>query len=263
MEKPPIFIVGCPRSGTTLVRVILDSHPNICCGPETNLFGNIKEFKEKIFLYWPFLKMYEVEEKALDQKLKEIFLLFPENYMRIKKKSRWAEKTPKNIFFLDFIDKLFPECQFINIIRDGRDVVSSYKQRWGRITIFSAIKEWNRSVDLTFEYRIRFSKERYLEIRYDDLVTEPESETKKMMVFLKEEWTPSLLEHHEMKHDFLHSYNKGKNINHKMEKKPLRHTPSQQIFSSSVGNWKNNLNFIEKLIVNLFLQKNLKRLRYK
>ena len=48
MVKPPIFIIGCPRSGTTLLRVILDSHPNICCGPETHIVKIMKEPREKI-----------------------------------------------------------------------------------------------------------------------------------------------------------------------------------------------------------------------
>jgi len=94
--------------------------------------------------------------------------------MKIKKKQRWTEKTPDNIFHVDFINKLFPNCQFINVIRDVRDIVCSHKDRWGSKTIFSAIKKWNRSIDLTFEYRTKFNKERYLEIRYEELVNNPE-----------------------------------------------------------------------------------------
>ena len=51
MKKPPIFIVGCPRSGTTLIRVILDSHPNICCGPETHIIDKINEAYHDYFLF--------------------------------------------------------------------------------------------------------------------------------------------------------------------------------------------------------------------
>jgi len=263
MKKTPIFVVGCPRSGTTLIRVILDSHPNICCGPETNLVKNMENFREKISERWKMLASYGVEEQAMNQKIKEILLLFMEHYTKSKSKKRWAEKTPDNIFHVDFIDELFPDCQFINIIRDGRDVVCSYKERWGSKTIFLAIKNWNRSIELTHRYRTKFNKDRYMEIRYEELVTRPERETKKMMQFLGEEWIPNLLTHHKIDHDFWFKSSKGQQISSKMEKKPQRHSPSKPIFTSSVGKWKKNLNIVEKALVNIYLGKSLEKLGYK
>lgn len=263
MGKAPIFIVGCPRSGTTLIRVVLDSHPNICCGPETHLIKNLKTFKETISIRWRMLEPYGISEKVLNQKLSEMFRIFPENYMKIKKKQQWAEKTPNNIFHMDFIDELFPNCQFINIIRDGRDVVCSFKERWGRISIFRAIRDWNRSIELTEQYRAKFSKERYMEVKYEELVSNPERETKRIMEFIGEDWTPELLEHHTKKHDFWFNFNKEKNIDIIGEKKPKEHSPDKPIFLSSVGKWKKNLNIVEKALVNLLLNRNLTRLGYK
>ena len=263
MEKPPIFIIGCPRSGTTLMRVILDSHPNICCGPETHLIKNMKNLREKIGERWEMLKPYGIEEQVLDQKIQEIFTLFTNNYVKMKNKKRWAEKTPENIFYVDVIDKFFPNCQFINVIRDGRDVVCSFKERWGSKTVFSGIKNWNRSMELTYIYRTRFKKDRYMETRYEDLVTRPEQETKKIMEFLGEGWTPGLLEHHKSDHDFWFNFNKESKDDQKIEKHPLRHSPSKPVFSSSVGKWKKNLNVVEKALVNIYLRENLKKLGYK
>ena len=263
MEKPPIFIIGCPRSGTTLMRVILDSHPNICCGPETHLIKNMKNFREKIDEKWEMLKPYGIEEQVLDQKIREILTLFTNNYIIVKNKKRWAEKTPDNIFYAVYIDKFFPDCQFINVIRDGRDVISSFKQRWGSKTVLSGIRNWNRSIGLTYEYRTKFKKDRYIETRYEDLVNCPEHETKKIMEFLGEEWTPELLEHHKSNHDFWFNLNKESKDDPKIEKHPLRHSPSKPVFSSSVGKWKKNLNVVEKTLVNVYLGKNLKKLGYK
>jgi len=165
------------------MRVILDSHPNICCGPETNLIKNMKNLRDRIDERWEMLKPYGIEEQALDQKIQEILTLFTNNYLKMKNKRRWAEKTPENIFFVDAIDKFFPNCQFINVIRDGRDVVCSFKQRWGSKTVLSGIKNWNRSIGLTYAYRTRFKKDRYIEIRYENLVTIPEQETKNYFIF--------------------------------------------------------------------------------
>jgi len=263
MKKTPIFVVGCPRSGTTLIRVILDSHPNICCGPETHLVKNMENFREKISERWKMLAPYGVKEQAMNQKIKEILLLFMNQYIKSKGKKRWGEKTPDNIFHVDFIDELFPDCQFINIIRDGRDVVCSYKKRWGSKTIFLAIKNWNKSIELTYRYRTKFNEDRYMEIRYEELVTNPERETKKMMQFLGEEWIPDLLAHHKIDHDFWFKSSKGQQIISKMEKNLQRHSPSKPIFSSSVGKWKKNLNIVEKALVSIYLGKNLKRMGYK
>jgi len=263
MEKSPIFIIGCPRSGTTLVRVILDSHPKISCGPETHLIKNLKSLEGEINGYWKMLKPYEVSKDTLLDKMSELFRIFPEHYMKTKKKQRWAEKTPDNVFFVDFINELFPKCKFIHIIRDGRDVVCSFKERFGSKTIFSAIKSWNRSMELTYTYREKYDKDRYMEVRYEELVSNAERETKRMMVFLDEKWYPYLLEHHKKKHDFWFDPKTGENIDFKGEKKPLRHSPSRPIFESSVGKWKKNLNPIEKALANLLLDKNLKKMGYK
>lgn len=263
MVKPPIFIIGCPRSGTTLLRVILDSHPNICCGPETHIVKIMKESREKILKNWNMLKPYGINKKKIDKKISEILTIFTNNYMKIKKKERWAEKTPDNIFYLNIIDKLFPDCLFINVIRDGRDVVCSYKQRWGRITLLTGIKNWNQSIQLTCEYRKKIANKRYIEIKYENLVIHPERETKKIMNFIDEKWMPSLLEHHKTSHDFWFNYNKESESYQKKEKNPLRHSPSKPIFSSSIGNWKKNLNIIEKLLVNIYLSRNLKKMGYK
>jgi hypothetical protein len=263
MEKTPIFIIGCPRSGTTLLRVILDSHPNICCGPETHLIKNMKLIRDRIIERWDMLKPYGIEEKELNLKIQEILTLFTNNYLKIKNKNRWAEKTPDNIFYVSEINKFFPNCQFINIIRDGRDVVCSYKERWGRTAIFLGMKKWNSSIEATYRYRKMFQNNRYIEIRYEDFVTRPKYETKRIMNFLDEEWSPDLLEHHKSDHDFWFKFNNETKDNNKIEKHPLRHSPSKPIFSSSVGKWKKNLNLFEKILINTYLHKNLKKLGYK
>jgi len=263
MEKPPIFIIGCPRSGTTLMRVILDSHPNICCGPETHLIRHLKPIKDKIYENWKRLEPYGTTKDDLNRGLGTLFGMFHENYLRIKNKQRWAEKTPDNIFFVDIINDLFPDCQFINVIRDGRDVVCSFKDRWGRLAIFSGIKNWNKSAELAYQFRKEFNKDRYLEVRYEELISNPETETKKIMEFLGEKWTPEILEHHKKEHDFWFNTKTGENIDFDKEKNPLRHSPSKPIFNSSVDKWKRNLNFIEKAIANISLKENLVKLGYK
>lgn len=263
MNKKPIFIIGCPRSGTTLVRVILDSHPNICCGPETQIIPPLEEFNKKVDETWKMLAPYGVDKKTQMEKVGEFFSIFPEHYMREKKKIRWAEKTPTNIYHTDFIKKMFPDCQFIHIIRDGRDVIASFKKRWGSKTIFYGMKQWNKSMNLTPTLREKYGKDEYIEVRYEDLVSNPEPVIRKIIEFLNEPWTPSLLEHHKQKHDYWFNIKTGKNVDKKTEKKPNRHSPSKPIFTSSVGSWRKELNIFEKPLVTVKLGKNLKKMSYK
>lgn len=263
MEKPPIFIIGCPRSGTTLARVILDSHPNICCGPETHIIKNLKEFSDKTIRNWKMLKPFQYSKEDFYIKQGELLKVFCENLMKIKNKKRWCEKTPDNIYSVDFIEKIFPKCQYINVIRDGRDVITSFKKRFGRLSMYEGIKKWNRAMNLSQEYRKKINKNRYLEIRYEDLVTGPEKVTKKMMAFLNEEWTPKLLEHHKFKHEYWFNPKTKENIDFEKEKNPMRHSPSKPIFTSSAGRWKKDLNILEKVLVNFSLDKNLKKMDYK
>jgi hypothetical protein len=216
----PIFIIGCPRSGTTLVRVILDSHPHICCGPEMHVISALESCQKQITSKWKQLKPYGVSKDEFNKKISEIYTVFLNRYVEEKKKKRWAEKTPENIFYVSFIDTLFPNCQFINVLRDGRDVVTSFKKRWGKAAIITGIKQWNKSAELTCSYRKQFSSDRYFEVKYENLVQRPEEETKKMMGFLGEEWTDELLNHHHTHHDFWFNYSKKTSKEQKKEKQP-------------------------------------------
>ena len=256
MNKKPIFIIGCPRSGTTLLRVILDSHYNISCGPETHLIENIKKYYENIEKNWQRLKLFGISKEKYLTELGKNLSTLQENYMKKNNKKRWAEKTPTNIFHIDFINELFPDCQLINVIRDGRDVICSYKKRWGSLTIYNAVKTWNKSIDLTFQFRKKFTKEKYYEVRYEEIVSNPEIQTKKLMDFLGEKWTEDLLNHHKKHHDFL------KKPDNQKEKNPQRHSPSKPIFKSSIGRWKKELNIIEKTYIKIFLKDNLEKLGY-
>lgn len=263
METQPIFIIGSPRSGTTLVRVILDSHPNICCGPETHLIKTLQELHADIEQKWHMLQPYTATHETVNNAIGNILETFTNEYKKQKKKPRWAEKTPDNIFRADFINTIFPTCQFINVIRDGRDVVSSYKQRWGRFTLFKAISTWNKAIELTYQYQKQLPKERYLEIYYEELVTNPEKVTKEMMTFLNETWSKDLLSHQKAEHDFWFDKEKTETPSKLREKRPDRHSPSRAIFSSSSGKWKKKLNFFEKAMANLLMNDNLKKLGYK
>jgi hypothetical protein len=123
---------------------------------------------------------------------------------------RWAEKTPRNILFLDHLIQLYPSCRFIHIVRDGRDVVSSMMQRkfWpiapghdspelnsfkGPMTFEGATRFWVAALEIASRLERRTPKENYLKIRLEDLASEPRAILETVMEFLGEDFEEQLL----------------------------------------------------------------------
>ena len=199
--RPPIFIVGCQRSGTTLLRLILDSHPNISCGPET-LF--LVDFVERVTgeRHWRHLAQFGFPKEYWQERVAALVDTVQSDYARRRGKVRWADKTARYAVHLDQIDRLYPTCQVIHIIRDGRDVVASHRDRWGYLSALKAVRKWPWYVRTARMAGARLAGQgRYYEIRYEDLVTDPEPTLRKLLDFLGEPWDDEVLEHDRWPHD--------------------------------------------------------------
>ncbi len=154
---PPTFIVGCPRSGTTLLSAILNRHPQICVPPESHFYRYMHEqFKqgwEWVQKDWPqnvhqFLEPMctnywtDYAPKELIEDLSyppenegDLFLYLVNKYTVDKNKNLWIEKTPDHLRFADKILTQHPDARFIYIYRDGRDVALSLcKTGWSWIS---------------------------------------------------------------------------------------------------------------------------------
>ncbi len=108
---------------------------------------------------------------------------------------RIGEKSPPHLLYVPELLETFPEGRVITIIRDGRDVAISQTQAWDSNVLRVAIS-WKRDQRLHRSYAERFAADRYTAVRYEDLVTRPEAELRRLCEFLGEEFTPDLLEHH-------------------------------------------------------------------
>lgn len=197
-ERPPIFIVGSARSGTSLVRLILDSHPDISCGPETQFLPAL----ERIFTTdWRRLRGYGEDEEAWRHRIAAFFASIHGDYAARRGKARWAEKTPQYAEHLDFVDKLFPECQVIHVLRDPRDVVVSHRLRWGYMRAVWSIQRWRTLVTAARAWGAAAPAGRYMELRYEALVKAPEETLRPVFEFLGEPWDPTVLEYEDHPHD--------------------------------------------------------------
>ncbi len=179
----PIIIGGCPRSGTTLLRRILDTHPDIACGPESTFFLPGRPLPARL------ARGYGVPEDEVKRLLREsdsqgAFIdAFMKGYTERVGVRRWAEKTPLNIRFVPWIWAHFPEARFVHIIRDGRDTVCSMRVHADRKLVSGEwvrrervqpleplVRRWVHDVRLGKSYR---GDPRYVDVRYEDLVQEP------------------------------------------------------------------------------------------
>lgn len=198
-SRGPILIVGSARSGTTMLRLILDSHPRISCGEETHL---LQTMEPALGRHWRLLQRYGFPREFWTSRLAAFYGGAMADYATRRGKVRWADKDPSTTLLLPLADELFPDAQYIHLIRDGHDVVASHRDRWGyRSGVRAARGAWRRYVEAARAFGTRLPADRYLEIRYEDLVADPEARLRAMFDFLGEAWDPAVLEYDKAEHD--------------------------------------------------------------
>jgi len=189
---PPIFVIGSPRSGTTLLRLILDSHPRISCGEETHF---LRDLESIVGRNWELVSTYGLSREWWLGHIRSLYAEFQVEVLARSGKARWAEKDPTYTLHLPFIEELFPDALYVHLLRDGHDVVASFKDRWGYTSAARAARtEWARYVTAARELGRRLPVERFLELRYEDLVTDPATQGQRLFAFLGEAWDPAVLD---------------------------------------------------------------------
>ncbi len=248
MNLSPVFIGGAGRSGTTLLRVILDSHPNIACGPELKVTPRVAQMwlEFQTTLNAP-LREYQLTPTDINAIFGRMLLSFLEKYRKIAGKKRIAEKSPNNVFYFQHLANMFPESPLIHVIRDGRDVICSLLTMDWRDPSTGQRVEYTRDVRKAAEYwvtAVRAGREalksaiarpNYMELHYEDLVKNPESTLRILCEFIKEPWDSSVLNYYE------HKCNLAGESSAQDVSKPL--------YKSAMQRWIRDLNPIDKGVV--------------
>lgn len=199
----PIFIGGAPRSGLTLLRVILDAHPAISCGPDAGhiaLTMTAADFEAT--LGGLHRDHFHLEPEAVRTSFAQAIAAPMEKRAQAQGKRRWADKTAFNILVFEPLAKIFPAAHFIHLVRDGRDLAASLVERQWRApngalfgqcaSAAGAARYWasiiTRGLDLE-----RKLGERILRIRYEDLAAAPEKTLRQLCSFAGEEFAPAIL----------------------------------------------------------------------
>jgi hypothetical protein len=203
----PIVVGGCHRSGTSLIRRILDAHPRIHCGPELTFFRDFYgEYRDDPLAHLRFARTardYVSEDDALGI-LGGAFVELHEQAARRAGKERWADKTPENVLHLDGWERLLGgRFVFVHVVRNPLDTLASMADRFpltlppdleGRIGHYLACTE----AGIGFAGR---HPQRSVRVVYEQLCADPAGSVEELMRGLGEEAHPSQLAFNELPHD--------------------------------------------------------------
>lgn len=217
----PLFVLGVRRSGTTLLRVILDRSPGLAIPDETFFVPQVahrhgstidpEEFLDDLRRI-PRVATWGVSADDLSSRIEPgmstgealdaVFLAYAAKHG----KPRWGDKTPLYMQHLDLIDRLFPNAQYVHLIRDGRDTALAFldmpegvaTRTWALPRSAAGFAcEWSTEVEGARRLGRRIGTSRYLEVRYEDLVTDPAGVVASVCTFAEIPFDQAMLEYSE------------------------------------------------------------------
>ena len=234
--QTPVFVIGMPRSGTTLVQQILASHPQVAGA------GELTDIAQLALAMPSLIAGDATYPECVSQAESPVFERLAQEYLHHRTEQhgrqvlRIVDKTPANFLFAGFIATLFPKARFIHCQRDPLDVcLSCYCRSFQTVT-------WaTRFEDIAFFYReYRRLMEHWrsalpsplFELHYEELVTAPEAVTRKLISFCDLPWDAGCLEH---------------SARGEVVKTASRVQVRQPIYTSAVGRWKQHQQYLEPL----------------
>jgi hypothetical protein len=211
----PIFVLGLNRSGTTLLSLLLDTHSRVAIPYESHFivpyyrriqnWGDLSLLENRLRLVTSILNERFVKEwdhrlqpeeidvvgcDSLAGCIKEVFLA----YARRCGKDIWGDKTPAYITDIEVLNRLFPNSRFVHLIRDGRDVsLSIIQQSWGPRDFITAMRDWTETVKWARKMLRMLPDDRFIELRFEDLVSDPDRELHRVTDFLGLSFEPAML----------------------------------------------------------------------
>jgi hypothetical protein len=200
-EPPPIIIGGCFRSGTSLLRRILDAHGAIHCGPEAKFFrdflGDYLGDDLAHARFFSTVRSLGLEDGELLEIFGRAFIECHELAARKRGKRRWADKAPENVLYLDLWHSLLGgKFRFVHVMRHPLDTLASLVEaRFDRAvpTDFAGkVEVCRRFVEHGLEFAERHP-ELSSTVRYEDLVRRPEETLRRLFAELGEEYEPQVL----------------------------------------------------------------------
>jgi hypothetical protein len=218
--KRRVFVVGCSRSGTTLLQSLLAAHPNVATFPETNFFWKVlvhaprrkylvdmglatgREMKHLRGMLERFgrddLAASVPDQPWTFQAAIDAYLSVLDHLAEQQEGTCWVEKTPLHIRYIDTIEQYVPSPLFVHTVRDGREVVASIEDRarkhpesFGGQGVEYGVQLWNECVEHTKSHR---RKENHRIVRYENLVEDTDTVMEDLCRFIGLHYEPEMKE---------------------------------------------------------------------
>jgi hypothetical protein len=213
-RKPPVFLLGSQRSGTTMLRLMLNNHPNLAIPHESAFitiyfrklgdYGDLsrKENARKLLgdvARHPLVlrgKLIADPEAVLARPIHDyrdfVDAIF-QCYADALGKARWGDKTPFYTPDIDVIRRIFPTAKIVHLVRDGRDVVLSQRSiEWMSGNLPKLVLDWQWKTSIAHKVGAVLGED-FLEVRYEDLVRRPEEILRQICSFIGEAYDPTML----------------------------------------------------------------------
>jgi hypothetical protein len=246
-----VFLVGCPRSGTTLLQRLLDAHPVIAVAPETHFirrfwqqrdrYGDLESDGRFTRLVDDVLSMPEAAEMHIDAAaLRAAAQVIPRTYAALfglllarfaagRGAAVVAEKTPNHLLYMPTLEEFFPGARFIHIIRDPRAVVNSWRRvPWSTGAVAGDAHVWRRYIRTSWDHRPTGGSIHV--VRYEALVRSPEAVLRDVCSFLQVAFDPVMLRFHECEPSTLN-----------LAREPWKSGASSALYERSIEEWRHQL----------------------
>jgi len=258
-----VFIGGAPRSGTTLLQNMLDSHPDIVGGPEFLHLPDIVSLRKKLHasVSRKWIDLF-CSHDDVDTNIRQLINNFLLPFAHKHHAKILSEKTPENVLVFSELTELLPEALFIQVIRDPRAIVASLMQVAQKArkkglkpapftnNLETAIAYVNKCFKAGFQAEQRAS-DRVLTITYENLVQSPIDESKKICVFLGIDWNESMSTPASKKHLGEHAITVNSNeLWHNAQS--YNSNPN----TNSLDKWEKTLTPIQQYLITSAFQKN-------
>jgi hypothetical protein len=219
VTAPPLLVLGVRRSGTTLLRVMLDRNSELAVPDESYFVPQLADrhhgridvaaFVDDLRRL-PTLREWDVPVEEVQTRLRpsmtvgEAIAAVYETYAARRGKTRWGDKTPMYMQRLRMLERLFPHALFVHLVRDGRDAAVSFlampagivTETWAHPrTAADFACQWRTEVTAARKLGRRVGTRRYLELRYEHLVAEPERELRRLCEFAGLAYEPGMLDY--------------------------------------------------------------------
>lgn len=274
-DGPPIFVVGTPRSGTTLLSEILDAHSRLAVSPETHYYNAFARDCEQVdclqsadsrrayvrkLVDSAAVEQMDLAEDVGEQILEALAEGEPSHrdvldtllsaYARARGADRWAEKTPRHLEWVPTIREDFPEARFVCVVRDARDVALSREAAGWSPSVWETVRDWRRHARLRSEFEDRWP-EAFRTLRYEDLLEDPASELESLCPFLELGYEEEMLAFHETDSRTFEA-----------EAEPWKQKATQPIDPSNKEKWRDRMPRRDRWIVEHLASEELRELGY-